>query len=363
MLVRSVKADPVRILERVELELTSGVTAITGPNGVGKTNLLESLYFGLTGRSFRTTDRRELIPHGGSLARAEVVVEDEDGAERLFLAAVTRAEGRRFLLDGEPADAASAARNRPHIVVFSPDRLQLIKGPPAERRAHLDSFIAARWPARTEFRRRFGQALAQRNAMLSRVSAGFANLADLDSWDQAFAAASLPLIEARTAAIDELAAPFAEIGAELGLPGEPALQYAPRAAGSLDQLIDGLADRRQSDLKLGRSSWGPHLDEIRIDFGAARSLRRYGSQGQQRTGLLTLLFAEREALLTGHGATPILLLDDVMSELDPEHRELLGKRLGYGGQSLITAADRDALPLAAQETGIRFEAPGKPVPN
>ena len=146
MLVAAVEARPLRSLTDVRIELGPGIVSLIGPNGVGKTNFLEALYFALTGRSFRTSDRRDLIPFGGSLARAEAVVRDEDGIERRLLASVSRSEGRRHLLDGNPADPATLARHRPPVAVFSPDRLALVKGPPAERRAHLDRYVAARWP-------------------------------------------------------------------------------------------------------------------------------------------------------------------------------------------------------------------------
>ena len=111
----------------------------------------------------------------------------EDGIERTLIASVSRAEGRRHLLDGNPADPATLARHRPPVAVFSPDRLTLVKGPPGERRAHLDGFVAARWPSRSELRRRYGQALAQRNALIARVAAGAGAAAELDAWDASLA--------------------------------------------------------------------------------------------------------------------------------------------------------------------------------
>ena len=114
----------------MRVELGGGIVSLIGPNGAGKTNFLEAVYFALTGRSFRTADRRELIPFGGSLARAEARVRGEDGVERNLLASVSRTEGRRHLLDGSPADPATIARHRPPVAVFSPDRLALVKGPP-----------------------------------------------------------------------------------------------------------------------------------------------------------------------------------------------------------------------------------------
>jgi DNA replication and repair protein RecF len=359
VLVTAIEARPLRSLERVRVELGPGIVSVVGPNGVGKTNLVEALYFALTGRSFRTSDRRDLIPFGGSLARAEATVRDDDGLERRLLASVSRAEGRRHLLDGSPADPATLARNRPPVAVFAPDRLSLIKGPPAERRAHLDGFLAARWPARSELRKRFGQALAQRNAMVARVAAGYGSAAGLDVWDAGVAEAAAPLVAARGDAVDELAPAFAAALAELGLEGG-ALEYAPRAAGDAAAIRAGLLERRDADIKLGRSSWGPHLDELKVSAGG-RALRRYGSQGQQRAALLALLFAERDALLAARRVTPLLLLDDVMSELDPGRRERLVARLASGGQTLITAADEESLPAPALATVVRMPPPGSVV--
>jgi DNA replication and repair protein RecF len=356
VLVTAIEAKPLRSLERVRVELSAGIVSVIGPNGTGKTNLIEALYFALTGRSFRTSDRRDLIPFGESLARAEATIRDEDGLERKLLAAVSRTEGRRHLLDGSPADPATIARSRPPVAVFAPDRLTLVKGPPAERRAHLDGFVAARWPARTELRKRYGQAVAQRNALLSRLSAGYGSPEDLGIWDAGLANAAAPLIEARAEAVAELAPAFTIASAELGLE-EGALEYAPRASGSAEEIQRGLEERREQDVRMGRSSWGPHLDELKL-MTASRSLRRFGSQGQQRAALLALLFAEREALLAARRVTPLLLLDDVMSELDPGRRERLVARLdGGGGQVLITAADEESVPAAARRSVVRMPPP------
>jgi DNA replication and repair protein RecF len=351
VLVTAVEARPVRNLSDVRVELADGIVSLVGPNGAGKTNLLEALYFALTGRSFRTSDRRELIPFGGRLARATATVRGDDGVERELLAAVSREEGRRHLLDGNAADPATIARHRPPVAVFWPDRLALIKGPPAERRAHLDAYVAARWPSRAELRRLYGKALAQRNALLARLAAG-RGAGDLEVWDASLAAAAAELVGARAAAVEELAPRFSAAAADLGLELKGSLEYAPRASGTAEEIREGLLERREADARLGRTSWGPHLDELRIELGG-RAARRYASQGQQRAILLALLFAEREALLAARGAPPLLLLDDVMSELDPGRRELLVGRL-QGGQSLITAASEDSVPAAALRNMVRM---------
>jgi DNA replication and repair protein RecF len=352
VLVTAIEARPLRSLSEVRVELGAGIVSLIGPNGVGKTNLLEALYFALTGRSFRTADRRDLIPFGGQFARAEAWVRDGDGIEHRLLASISRSEGRRHLLDGNSADPAELMRHRPPVAVFSPDRLTLVKGPPAERRAHLDRYVAARWPARAGLRQHFGQALAQRNALLARLAAGRGG-GDLGVWDAALADAAAALIAARAEAVGELAAPFAAATTDLGLAGGGEIEYAPRACGSAEEIRAGLGERREADLKLGRTSWGPHLDDLKLST-AGRSLRRYGSQGQQRVALLALLFAERDALLGAHRVAPLLLLDDVMSELDPERRDRLVERLATGGQALITAAAEESVPADAAEQAFRM---------
>jgi DNA replication and repair protein RecF len=354
MLVSTLDARDFRSLERLEIELGPGITSIVGENGAGKTNLLEAVYFGLSGRSFRTRDRRELIRFGEKVARAELRIDAGEQGSHQILASVQRGEGRRHLLDGSAVQPAEIARHRPHLIVFSPDRLVLVKGPPAERRSHLDSFIAARWPTRTGLRQDYGKALAQRNALLRRVASGQAPESELDAWDSALVGAAVPLIEARAEATAELAPLFAEAAPQLGV--EPAeLRYAPRSDPDSEQLLAGLGERRSSDLARLRTSLGPHLDELEISL-RDRSLRRYGSQGEQRAGLLALLFAERGALLGGEGSTPLMLLDDVMSELDPAHRELLSSHLAESGQTLISAADAEALPEPAARQLVRMPA-------
>ncbi len=130
----------------------------------------------------------------------------------------------------------------------------------------------------------------------------------------------------------------------------------PRAAGTVEEIQAGLEERREQDIRLGRSSWGPHHDELKLT-SAERSLRRFGSQGQQRAALLALLFAEREVLLAARRVTPLLLLDDVMSELDPGRRERLVARLGDGGQVLITAAAEESVPPPALASVVRMPPP------
>ncbi len=181
-----------RNLVPAEVELGEGVTLLHGANGSGKTNLLEALYMGLAGRSCRTRADRETIAFGEPLSRAEVVIEDA-GERREFLCAVDRESGRRHLVNGSPMP--DSAQLRPPVAVFMPDRLTLVKGPPAARRSHLDGFVSALRPARAEARRRYARALAQRNALVSRIRAGSAAPDSLDAWDSELAEAGVELMD------------------------------------------------------------------------------------------------------------------------------------------------------------------------
>ncbi|MBN8866106.1 MAG: DNA replication and repair protein RecF [Solirubrobacterales bacterium] len=342
MVVARVDADRVRSLTGVSFEPDPGLTVVIGPNGAGKTNLVESIYFGLTARSFRTSDRRDLIPFGDSYARCRVTVSGS-GVDHVFMSAASRAEGNRFTMDGAAIDRVEAIRNRPMVMVFSPDRLDLVKGPPSNRRSHLDSFIAARWPSRAERRTNFGRVLAQRNALIARIAVNGSDSGQLSTWNRQLAETGAALAESRSEATETLSARWAEISAELGLEGSTRLEYRPGGAMTATEIEEGLQERLDKDLRLGRTSWGPHHDEVRLELNG-RQLRRFGSQGQQRIGLLALLFAERSSLIEGGGTPPLMLLDDVMSELDEHRRGRLVELLLEGGQSVITAAEGELIP-------------------
>lgn len=349
-LVRWVEPTAFRNLAAGRIELDEGITLVHGPNGAGKSSLLEGLFLALTGKSPRTRRDREAIGFGSDFARVETAV--DCGSEiHTFLWSATRAGERRHLVDDTPA-GPHAAESRPPISIFLPDRLVLIKGPPGARRAHVDRLAAALWPARAAARPRYGKALAQRNALLARCR-GSAAPGSLDAWDAELAEAGAELIAARSSASMRLQAGFEPAAVDLGLEGPLAVSYRPRCEGATPaEIAAELAERRSSDLARGFTSHGPHLDEVEVTV-AGKGVRRYGSQGEQRTALLALLFAERAALLEARATPPLMLLDDVMSELDPERRALLAERLSEGGgQALITATEAAQLPAGTAHTEV-----------
>src|SRR3954470_15660879 len=169
-----------RNYERGEVELAPGLNVVVGANGAGKTNLLEAVYFGLTARSCRTSNEREMVRLGTGVARVELEVAAEDG-DHLLEVGLEPGQEKRLRVDGTPLDRGTDPP-RPLVSVFLPDRLDLVKGPPAGRRAHLDRVVAALWPARATTRSAYSKALAQRNALIARVRARAAGADLLDAW-------------------------------------------------------------------------------------------------------------------------------------------------------------------------------------
>lgn len=355
MLVDSVAMRNFRGYERVGATFGPGLTLITGPNGAGKTNLIEAVYFGCTGRSCRTSNEREVVRFGESATRVVVRTHDDEGAHELAVG-FSPGEAKHLQVDGAPVERIGAAGERPLISVFLPDRLELIKGAPGLRRAHLDQFVAAMWPSRTATRRAYAQILAQRNALLSRIRGGVASRATLASWDAQLARAGVELMVDRRRAIDELVDPFCRWCAELGLDGAPALAYRPRSsATTAEDLAAELGDRIEGDLERGFTGHGPHRDDV-VASREGRPLRSYGSQGQQRMALLALLLAERDVLSAHRSAPPLMLLDDVMSELDARRRGALIDLLRVGpGQAIVTATDLAGIPRADEPDVARLE--------
>jgi DNA replication and repair protein RecF len=329
-----------RNYERAELHLGPGLTVVCGPNGAGKSNLLEAVYFGLTVRSCRTSNERELVRIGAPVARVELELEAEDGRHLIEVGFEPGAD-KRVRVDGASPTAGGAAPERPLACVFLPDRLDLVKGAPTGRRGHLDQFVAAMWPARGDARLAYARTLSQRNALIARVRAGAARAELLDPWDAELARHGERLMEHREAAVAAIAPAFAERAAELGLPERAELRYAPRSGGDL---CTELLEHRASDIERGFTQHGPHRDDVAMLHGG-RQLRTLGSQGQQRVALLALLFAERDALVEQE-RPPLMLLDDVMSELDESRRRRLAELVRSGGQALITTTEAEHVPGA-----------------
>jgi DNA replication and repair protein RecF len=330
----------------VDVELGAGLTVVHGPNGAGKTNLVEGLYFGCTGRSCRTSNEREVVRFDATTTRVEVDLRDDEGRAHALAVGFAPGDAKRLQADGVTVERLVDVELRPLVCVFMPDRLELVKGPPALRRSHIDQVVAASWPARAATRRAYGRALAQRNALLAGIRSGRASRSSLPAWDAELARHGIELRQDRATVVDLLSPRFATLSEALGLGGDTELRYRPRSrAADAAELAAELAERTESDLERGFTGHGPHRDDLALLRGG-RELRAYGSQGEQRLALLALLLSERETLAATRGAVPLMVLDDVMSELDPDRRALLAALLRETGQSIITTTDLAHVPGA-----------------
>jgi DNA replication and repair protein RecF len=352
MQLSAVELRDFRSYRAAAAELGAGLTVIHGHNGSGKSNLLEAICFGCTARSPRTRNDRELIRFGAAAARVTLHLLDDREAEHTIAIGFGAMEQdtalqKRIRFDGASIERADQIPDRPLVVVFVPDRLELVNGSPAIRRGHLDHLVAALWPSRATHRAEYARALAQRNALISRIKAGVASDAALQSWNLEVARHALTLSGDRNAAIAEISTGFTMRCQALGLVGVAGLEYRPRSRASTpEQLAQELQERLPEDLRRGYSTHGPHRDDIAI-LRDGRQLRTYGSQGERRLALLALLLSERAALANARGRAPLALLDDVMSELDAPRRAALLDDLAAGdGQSVIATTDLAHVPGA-----------------
>jgi DNA replication and repair protein RecF len=228
-------------------------------------------------------------------------------------------------------------REEAATLVFTPDRLAVVKAGPSVRRAYVDRALGRLFPARATLAAEYAEVLGQRNAALRRVTAGLIGEDAVGPWTERLAAAGADLSSARSATIAALEQPFAEQAEELGL-ANASLDYEDSPV-----TADVLETRLGRDLERGTTGTGPHLDEVRI-AADGHELRTHGSQGEQRVAVLAILLAEAELLGRTRRVPPLLLLDDVLSELDGDRRTALVERVRGSGQVLVTAAARGALP-------------------
>jgi DNA replication and repair protein RecF len=310
---------------------------VVGPNGAGKTNLLESLHVGTQGFSPRTRADAQLVRFGTDAARV-AVRGDRGGAPVETEIVLQRAGGREARMNGARVERIDRLRSELATLVFTPDRLAVVKGGPAVRRAYVDRALGRLLPAQAGVPAGYGEALGQRNASLRRVSLGLSTREALAPWTERVAELGASLVAARRRVLDLLGPGFAERAGELGVEAA-ALSYRgdPPTLAALESRLD-------RDVERGSTGLGPHLDEITITAGD-RDLRSFGSQGEQRLALLALLLAEADLIADHRSSPPLLLLDDVLSELDSGRRAILAARVSARGQTMITSTSRQALPV------------------
>jgi DNA replication and repair protein RecF len=340
-----------------------------GDNAAGKTNLIEAIVLLARGVSHRSTGDAELIRWGDPFARLEGAVEHGTarGPDRVEVTLERTGAGsarKRLLVDGVPRRAAALA-DVLRVVLFAPEEMLLVVGPPALRRAAIDALAGSRSPAYGRAMSTYGRALQQRNGLLRRIREGEAEADQLPYWDAIVVGEGGAIVGERLRLLADLAPVLAACHAEIAPAEQPLqLRYVTNApAGPAETPSEALrrrlAETAEKELWNGATLVGPHRDDIAFQLGG-RDLTTFASRGQQRTAILSLKLAELDLLTDPTtGEAPLLLLDDVFSELDPDRRSHLVRRIRGLPQAIVTTTTLDDLDpaLVAESTTWRV-SPG-----
>jgi DNA replication and repair protein RecF len=355
--VVGVRGASFRLYERLDVALPGGLVALVGPNGAGKTALIEMIHFGCLGYSPRTSAEAQVVQFGAEATHVETDVELQTGRVSVGLG-YRPGEPKRVTVNGAPERSIERLLPRFPVLVFTPDRLRLIQGAPALRRAYIDRALVRLWPALGSVAAEYSRRLAQRNHLLRRIRAGAAAPDALEPWDRLAGEAGESLVAARARLCTRLSGPFAERMAGLGgEPGADPLRYEPNVPAG-EPLAAVLAARRSRDIERAATGAGPHLDDVAF-AESGRDLRLYGSQGEQRRALLALILAEADVLGEERSEPPLLLLDDVTGELDADRRSRLLEAVSGFEQTIVTTTDeadiagRDSTVLRVERGTVR----------
>lgn len=344
MRVNNLHITHYRNLSDIVIETDKGVNIFYGDNAQGKTNLIEAIWLFTGGRSFRGAKDKELIPHGAESAKIAMNFFAEDRDQEVKIDIVAR---RKATLNGVSLPSATALAGHFCAVVFSPAHLNLTEAGPAERRKFIDTAYCQLRPAYIQVLSQYHKTLEQRNALLKNRHHTDEDV--LTVFDDRLAEAGLRVMAARTAFIKKLT-PLAE-EKHSGMSGGSetlTLQYQPTANATDKQgFIDCLRAARGADIAAGFTTVGPHRDELELAING-QSVRRFGSQGQKRSTVLSLKLAEADLIEQVVGEPPVILLDDVMSELDPARQHYLLHHI-EDRQVFITCCDPDSVSRFGQK--------------
>jgi DNA replication and repair protein RecF len=349
MLLGWLEATGFRCYRHVEFHPRPGVNVLVGDNGSGKTSLLEAIGYLATLASFRRSPDAALIGEGADTA---VVRGEWSRGERSTRVEVEipHAGRRRALLNGKRLPGRSMLAEVVGLVTFLPDDLDLVKRGPALRREYLDDAAAQLWPAAAADQAEYERALRQRNALLRREGRR-ADRTTLDVWDERLSILGARVVGRRLAALDSLGPRLDVLYAGLvDVPEPVGWQYVGGGIGRVEgsdglteRLANAVAAARETDLERRTTTVGPHRDELVLTLGG-RDVRTRASQGEQRSVALGMRMASYEALREQRGVPPVLVLDDVFSELDVRRSARLVERLPEG-QVFVTTARREEVPL------------------
>ena len=320
--------------------LAPGLNIVAGDNAQGKTNLLEAISFTVTGSTTRTAKENEVVRWSSDFARTEArVALDSASDERKVAIGYAPGQKKRIAVDGANATslteyAAGGAGAR--VVTFFPDDIRVAKGAPADRREFLDALLSSLRPAYARAANEYAKAVGQRNQLLRRIRDGYSSQKTLATWDRKVIDLGKVVLEGRAAAMQPLDEYFKDALRALYGSEKAALYY--RYTATPEGYAEALTEARGADIERGTTSVGPHRDDFEVSLGGV-NLTVFGSQGQQRLATLALKFAARDYVRGSVGEDPILLFDDVMSELDEQRRGYLTEYFLQSTQSIITTTN------------------------
>jgi DNA replication and repair protein RecF len=358
-----------RTYESLVADFPPGPQVVVGPNATGKTNLLESMAMLGCGRSHRAAQDGDVITWGHGFARIEADLGDSDRAgptsAALIISRTTAGNGRkRALVNGVPRRPATLRGVLP-VVLFAPEDMLLVVGSPSQRRHAIDALVEQTVSTAGAAMATYARALTQRNNLLRAIRDGGASPSELRFWDSTVVEEGSRIVDWRREILLKLMPSLATGHREIA-PDEPALelQYQtnaePAAGESTREAISRrLAETAQKELWNGVTLIGPHRDDVVFRAGD-RDLASYASRGQQRTAILAFKLAQLDLVNEVLGMSPLLLLDDVFSELDPERRAHLVRRIGELPQAFVTTTTTDDLDPALVRAATTWQvSPGQ----
>lgn len=338
MQIKGLRLHHFRSYSQVLLTPPAGVTVLVGENGAGKTNLLEAVHLCCLGRSHRTSFDKEMIAQGQETSAVQLTVERNDGKHEVGVRLFENARKKKIIyVNGKTAGKMGELMGHATCVIFSPEDLALVKEGPQARRRFLDMLLSQQQRSYFYALQTYMGVLKQRNALLKT-----GDMRQLPAWDEQLALAAAPVVRLRREACRRLndwaGQHYLFIG---GKEDETfALQYESalaQAADPSEKMLQGLHASREEDLRRQYTTFGPHRDDVDLKL-CGMPMKAFASQGQMRTAALSMKLAAFDLLTASQGEAPLLLLDDVLSELDPDRRRRLISRIGQA-QALLTCTD------------------------
>jgi DNA replication and repair protein RecF len=342
-----------RNIQEIEIDLLPGTTLFSGRNGQGKTNILESIYLLAYGKSFRTAKPKDCIQHGRQQCRVEGIIE-QGSLQRDLAVTISGTEKKLFLLS-KPAALDQFVGNL-HLLAFTHEHLNVVRGGPADRRAFIDRAMVSLYPGHVGNLTAYGRALKQRNSVLSSLRDGKipVNECLLDSWDEALVKPGARILLNRLRYVEKMKEelPPGLFGAEVLKAHYLSTVSVEDGDGALfeESFRKNLQNARAKDKRMGFTSVGPHRDDLLL-YVNSKSLVDFGSAGQQRSGLLALYFSQMEIHYKVHGFYPVFLVDDAEAELDPYRLNTFLKYLSCKTQTILTSSKDFLLSSLPENTG------------